>query len=67
MFHKVVNTLEDKVIDLQLKESDINLIVDWWRASNRYDCFKQYKNDEILKLETKLIRKILTSKSKETQ
>lgn len=44
---------------IELKEEEIYIIVDWWRASNRYNAMKNYKTEEIIEDEFRLTAKIM--------
>lgn len=51
--------IKGDLLMLELNQEELYLIVDWWRASNRYNAMKNYKTDEIVQSEDKLIAKIL--------
>jgi hypothetical protein len=44
---------------LGLTKSELEIIVDCWRASNRYEQIKMYKTEQRLKEELILIGKVL--------
>lgn len=47
---------------MELSEKEIITIVNWWRASNRYDAIEPHKTDEIVKYEMSLIKRLFKEK-----